>query len=466
MRNVLDPLDLVRSNKYRVLRFLREFERSQYWSRERLQEQTDKRLARLISHAYKYCPFYRRRLDSLNLHPSEFRTAVDFTTIPVLEKQDVQQYRDEMVAVSWPKHDLSLDQTGGSTGQPISYFLSFDRICSREAATRRHNAWANYHVGDKLALVWGAQRDAPVNNWRRWLRNLLLDRQLYLDTACITESEMASFNCSLKAFKPHVIQAYAKSLVFFARYLQDTGQVPYQPRAIITSAEMLEEDERELLEMVFGCAVYNRYGCREFSVVASECNEHRGMHIMAEGLHVEILRRGKPVAPGEVGEIVVTDLLNFAMPMIRYRIGDMATIDIHPCPCGRGLPRLKNLAGRVTDFVVGVDGRLVSGVFLATYVVAKCPKFGRLQIRQDAAGSVKYLVTARIGDTSEADREFLKRETRRYLGDSMNIELEHVEALPHEPSGKFLFCKSTVAADAFSSSMLDRQATTTRTGCN
>src|SRR5262249_29218268 len=137
---------------------------------------------------------------------------------------------------------------------------------------------------------------------------------------------------------------------------------------------------------VFGCRVFNRYGCREVSVIASECPEHDGLHTMAEGLFIEVVKGARPAQAGEIGSILVTDLFNRAMPLIRYRIGDLGAWEEGTCACGRGLPRLRSVAGRVTDFLVGADGRLVSGVFLATYLVAQRPSLGQVQIHQEKAG--------------------------------------------------------------------------------
>jgi phenylacetate-CoA ligase len=191
--------------------------------------------------------------------------------------------------------------------------------------------------------------------------------------------------------------------------------------------------------------VFNRYGCREVSVVASECAAHRGLHIMAEGLYVEIETPRGPAAPGEMGAILVTDLLNHAMPLIRYRIGDLGAWADGTCPCGRGLPRLERVAGRVTDFLVGCDGRLVSGVYLATFVVAQRPSLGQVQIHQQRAGAVTYRIKPGRNFDQLSDLEYLRTTTRRYLGEQALIDGEVVEELPVEPSGKFLFSRSTVA---------------------
>lgn len=164
---------------------------------------------------------------------------------------------------------------------------------------------------------------------------------------------------------------------------------------------------------------------------------------MAEGLYVEVEGPDGPAVPGQMGSILVTDLLNGAMPLIRYRIGDLGTWAEGSCPCGRQLPRLSRVAGRVTDFLVGCDGRLVSGVFLATYVIAQRPSLGQVQIRQDRAGAVVYRVKPGRDFRMAEDVEYLRTATRRYLGEQAEVEAEVVAELPAEPSGKFLFSRST-----------------------
>ncbi len=267
---------------------------------------------------------------------------------------------------------------------------------------------------------------------------------MWLDAGCLTEERMHEFDAALHHFRPRVIQAYARAAVLFARFLRAAGRKAYRPHSIVTSAEILEPDDRALLEQVFGCPVFNRYGCREVSVVASECPAHSGLHVMAEGLYLEIETPNGPAAPGEMGAVLVTDLLNGAMPLIRYRIGDMAAWAEGRCPCGRGLPRLERVAGRVTDFLVGADGRLVSGVFLATYVVAQRPSLGQVQIRQDRAGAVVYRVRPGRNFDPEADGQYLRDATRRHMGEETVSEWQAVEELPAEPSGKFLFSRSSV----------------------
>jgi phenylacetate-CoA ligase len=448
VRNVFLPLSLWHSGELAQPRYLREFARTQFLPPDELRDLQRRRLRALLDHAYRHCPFYRERFDAVGATPADVEDLDDLRLLPPLEKRDIQEHGPRLVASSWPASDLLPNQTGGSTGTPIAFYLSKDRKCSRAAATLRHNEWAGWKVGDKAAVIWGAPRDRPSGGWRAWLRGALLREPLWLDTACLTKQTMQTFHTALHRYRPRIIQAYARAAVLFARYLDARGLRPYQPHALITSAEVLEDDDRVLLERVFGCRVFNRYGCREVSVIASECSAHRGMHTMAEGLYLEIETPTGPAAPGEMGSILVTDLLNHAMPLIRYRIGDMGSWAEGDCPCGRSLPRLERVAGRVTDFLVGANRQLVSGVFLATYVVAQRPSLGQVQIVQDRAGAVVYRLKPGRDFRPEADVPYLRQATRQYLGDHAEAEVELVDELLPEASGKFLFSRSRVALDS------------------
>jgi phenylacetate-CoA ligase len=444
VRDVLLPLALWKRGETAQLRWQREFERAQFLPPDALRDLQLRRLRSLLEHAHARCPFYRRRFERAGLTPADVRGLDDLRALPPLEKREIQEHGPDMVAAGWPASDLIANQTGGSTGTPVRFFLDGDRKSSRAAATLRHNRWAGWEVGDRAAVIWGAPRDRPPDGWRSRLYAAVMREPLWLDAAEMTEATLARFHAELGRFRPAVLQCYARAAVLFARWLDANGLRPHQPRSIVTSAEVLEDEDRALLERVFGCPVFNRYGCREVSVVASECEEHTGLHVMAEGLYLEIETPAGPAAPGEAGSILVTDLLNHAMPLIRYRIGDMGSWAAGECPCGRGLPRLERVAGRVTDFLVGADGRLVSGVFLATYVVAHRPSLGQVQIRQDRAGAVTYRLRPGHDFRREADTAYLREETRRYLGATAEADVELVEELPAEASGKFLFSRSTV----------------------
>ena len=353
VRNLLYPLDLMRSGELARRRYFRELISTQYLSRDDMAALQLRRVQALVTHAWHTCPFYRRVLDKAGVIPSDIRTLADMKHIPVLAKRDIQESRDEMASSAVNRSSLQPNQTGGSTGEPVSFFVTRDGYARRAAATLRHNGWAGWQIGNKVAALWGAPQDRAANTPKQWIRNKLIDRMLLLDTANLSPEVFRSFDRQLKTFRPDHILAYAKSMALFCEFLQRERITPFQPRSIVTSAEMLSDRDRQLIEATFGCRVYNRYGCREVSVIASDCEHHTGMHVCAEHLLVEIEPwDGLPAGPGNSGRVLITDLTNYGMPLIRYRIGDIATMDDRTCPCGRGLPLLTDISGRITDFLV------------------------------------------------------------------------------------------------------------------
>lgn len=445
----LYELDKWRSGQQATVSYLHEFQQTQNRSLQQIRARQRTALQDLVKHAYDNCPFYRRRLDEAGLPLGEIRGLSDLAKIPLLEKRDIQEHQSSMVATNWPKADLIANHTGGSTGEPVPLFLNQDRRCQREAGAWRHNAWAGARPGDKVAYVWGAVFDLPTNGLKVRLRNWLIDRSLYLNTGDLTEQRMREFCVALNEFQPTAMIAYARSLALVARFFKREGLQPHRPDGIITSAETLSDEDRAVIEEVFRSQVFNRYGCREVSVIASECR-HGGMHTMAECLIVEVVNaEGQPCAPGETGSIIVTDLFNFAMPLIRYRIGDMGALRDTPCDCGRELPMLEHVAGRVTDFLVGRDGRLVSGVYVATYLIGKCPGLGKVQVVQNHPGELAFKVTK---VPSESDRDFVIATSKKMFGDDVQVDIEHVSEIPRTRSGKLVLCQSNATVNYLANS--------------
>ncbi|NQT13913.1 MAG: hypothetical protein HQ582_14260, partial [Planctomycetes bacterium] len=246
VNGVLYPLDRWRTGDACELRYRREFERTQFLPPEEIRALALERLQRLLVHAYEECPFYRNRLDRSGFAPDDLRSPEDLAAVPVLEKGDIQRHRDEMVAANWPREDLIENQTGGSTGTPVSFYLSNQRRRSRAAATLRHNRWAGWNVGDKIALIWGAPRDVPEETWKARLRNLLITRGIWLDAAHVTEAKLEQFHAAMLRFRPKHVLAYATPLVLYAQYLKARGLSVHRPESIVASAEVLEPSSRAL----------------------------------------------------------------------------------------------------------------------------------------------------------------------------------------------------------------------------
>lgn len=385
-----------------------------------------------------------KRFTSAGITPSDIKSPEDMLKIPPLTKKDIQNDLAELKSNAFSGKDLISDKTGGSTGSPLIFFYDKERLASRQAAALRHDSWTTWSVGKKMALLWGAVSDLSVfKSIKGQIRNLLLNRKIVLDTSSLTEERLWNFVHQLKKYNPKYFLAYANSMALFAQFVRDNHVIGIHPTAIITSAEVLTPENRELIESVFGCKVYNRYGCRELSVIASECSCHAGMHMNAENLYIEFVRDGRHVKAGETGEVIVTDLLNYGMPFIRYQIGDMGSpIDDH-CTCGRGLPLMDMVSGRVTDFIITPEKKMVSGVAIATYVITNIPGIKQIQFIQNTIEQVKI----RLVKNKEFNEDSLKKLNSniiKLLSDKMIIEIEYVDNIPLEKSGKYRFSISTV----------------------
>lgn len=444
VKNIIFPLQAIRE-KSGMTRRLTEFEKSQYLSAAELEELRFNRLKSLLIHANENCPFYTERFDKIGFDPNKFQSLDDIGAIPVLTKEDIQGHKDNLRAKNYGDDMIVPDKTGGSTGRPLNFYLNRSRVFSRDAAALRHDRWTGWDIGDKSAYMWGHRGDVTgAATFKSKLRNILLDRRVILDTSSITADKLKSFKDRLRKFKPKIYVAYANSMYLFARYLKETGSADYhRPHAIITSAELLEPEQRRLIESVFACRVFDRYGSRETSIIASECENHSGLHICAEALYLEFVKEGELVKPGDPGKIIITDLLNYGMPFIRYQIEDIGTPVDETCSCGRGLPLMKMAGGRMTDFLVTSDGKIISGASLTIYLIANAPGVAQAQIIQETKDEIilRIVKDDRFGDESY---RFFEREIPRFFGQAMKYDFDFVEEIPSESSGKYRFSISKI----------------------
>lgn len=443
-RHVLFPLQ-ARWEGNSVGRHLAALERSQWLPPDEIAALQLRKLTRLVDHAYAASPFYRERLGAVGFRPGDLTSREQLMALPVVTKADIRNHREAMLTGDHPVASLAADKTGGSTGQPLHFHRTWDRSWSRAAAAIRHDRWVGWEIGRKAAYVWGHRGDlAGAGSLRKRLRRTFLERRIILDTSTLTGERFAGFRRTLLAYRPCVYIGYANSVFLYARFLEETGGDYHRPEAIITSAEVLDPDRRAVIERVFGCRVFDRYGSRETGVIASECEAHEGLHMCAENLLVEMVKGGGPAAPGERGRVLVTDLENPAMPFIRYEIGDVAT-PMAPgvCACGRGLPRLEVAAGRVTDFLVTPEGGIISGASLTIYLIANAPGVAQAQLVQDDPARLLIRVVPGEGYGS-ATLDFFAEQIPRFFGPRVTWDVEPVTEIPCEASGKYRFSVSSI----------------------
>ena len=439
IRKVIYPLWTLRSHPA-YLRYRKNFEQTQWLPDRELQDLQLGLLRTQLLHAYRNVPLYRRRMEEAGVTPLDIRSVDDLRMLPVLTKRDIQDHPTELIADNVPKSNRLINQTGGSTGTPLQFWVDKERFDSRRASTDRHNAWAGLHAGEWCAVLWGSTfglgtaKIAPIT-WK----HRLIDRSLTLNTSQISPDDLDKFIALLRRYRPARLKAYAQSAAMFAQYCRNTGVHDIRFDSIITSAEVLLPENRTLIEETFQAKVFNRYGCREVSVIASECEYHTGLHVNADALVVEI--DPLPGGPPNCGRVLITDLYNRSMPLIRYEIGDIAqwSYDERPCPCGRSLPRIANIEGRITDFLRLPNGEMISGPSLAL-LIGQTAGVRQAQFVQPAPDEIRLDVIPADGFGSHTIDE-LRRRLYPYLRDQIRFSVRSVREIASEPSGKYRFVK-------------------------
>ena len=414
------------------------FERQQYMSKQSLERLQLRQVQSLVLYAYRYCPYYRMQMDRLNITPLDIRALSDMKQLPVLTKQAIQDYGTDLLSRKVPENKRLPNKTGGSTGSPLQFWVDKERFDSRRASTDRHNAWAGFRPGDWYAHLWGARIDTENVGGvsRLGLRQKLLYRNLTLNTSSVSKADIDEFIVLLRKYRPRHLLAYAQSAVFFAEHCRKSEIRDIHFDSIITTAEVLRDDQKMFLEETFSGKVFNRYGCREVSVIASECEYHTGLHVNADVLYVEIEQQ--PGLPLGYGRILVTDMLNRSMPLIRYEIGDVSSwTEDQNCACGRKLPMLSTIEGRTTDFISLPDGRSVSGPAL-TLVIADMPNIRQAQFVQRSDGSLILRVVPDKEFSNETIAALQQRLTP-YLRSQVPLEIQPVSKIHQEVSGKYRF---------------------------
>lgn len=425
------------------LRYYRRWKQSQFQPADQVGRAQWQSLRSLAEHAYRTTDFYRRRFDSVGMTPADLRSPTDLLSIPVLTKADLRQHKAAMISDAYRGQKLHSKRTSGSTGVSVEVLVDEWSSQLHRGLTVRADEWSGWRLGEPVAAVWGNPTYLK-RGWRGRLRNLLLERTRYLDTLKMDEPAIRRFADDLRRKPPAMIFGHAHSLYLFAEFLRKNGGAGFRPKGIISSAMVLHDWERRVIEEVFGTKVTNRYGCEEVSLIACECEVHRGLHINAEGVYVEVLRPdGSAAAPGELGAIVVTDLVNRGMPIIRYQIGDMAVRSDRQCPCGRGLPMLEQIEGRIADYVSTPAGELVSGISLTENFATLIPGLAQIQIIQEALDRFTFRIVRGPDYGADSDRSLEELVLERF-GPGVTFAREFVDEIAKEPSGKYRFCISKV----------------------
>ncbi len=421
-------------------------EESQWWPHERLVELQNNKLQKLIAHAYACVPFYRRRMDAAGVRPENVRSSADLAALPVLTKQDIQIYGDELLAQNVDRSSLRENHTGGSTGFPLTFFQDANYIAWGDADLLRNYRMTGYELGTRWAFLWGSDYDARTHKgWQGRLKDRVIYNTLWINTFDLRKDTIRQAATALARWQPEILVAYVSSVTMLARGILEDGLPPVRPRAIQTSTEVLTPADRALLQQAFRAPAFDRYGCREVGNIGHECSAHAGLHVLMENNLLELLGAdGRPVAPGSPGRVVVTNLNNFAMPLIRYENGDMASPGDGPCTCGRGLPVMQGVVGRTTDIITAPSGKLLHGEFF-THLFYKIQGVQQFRVIQETLEELHIQLAPGPGFDQQKVFSFLEDVIHTHGDPAFQVKFFLFDALPPAASGKYRFTISKVA---------------------
>jgi phenylacetate-CoA ligase len=377
-------------------------------------------------------------MDAAGMRPDDVRSLDDYRRLPILERSDARD-AGEARASTTPPFPSIRKTTNGSSGQPLAF--AYDRGSEdwRQATKLRGYGWAGYRVGVRTLHYWGG---APVLSRGFARAKIALDRAIkretYVDCGVRGDAELARVVDSIRRSPPDVIVCYAQGGADLARWVNANRARAWGDIRVLSAAERLFPSDRAAIVEAFGPHVFETYGSREVMLMAAECEAHDGMHLSMENLLVEVVVRNgeteRPAEPGESGEVVVTDLHNFGMPFLRYATGDLAVLRSYErCACGRALPRLASVEGRVTETLRDGAGGLIAGMTFIALLVAHGHVVRTFQVVQHRDDSITMRV---VGERFDAAAEqALRGRLAPYLR-GLPLTIERVADIPTERSGK------------------------------
>lgn len=435
---------------YRALRrdkvrhYLAEMRRTERASPDQIRQMQWTKLRALLEHAARNVPYYRKVFAGLGATPGEIATPENFKRFPVLGKSDIRANLKALIAETGHARGLKPEETGGSTGDNLYFYVDHLSGKTRLANNARMNQWMGVRIGDRQAFLWGQRfRESRGQKTSRALKHWL-SNTLYVSAYSMDRESIGRHLERLRRFRPDLLVGYPSALHHFSREALALGGPGFRPRAILVSGETTYRWQRQAIEEALKAPVYDHYGCCEFGAVARECTAHQGLHIAAERVLVEEVAGFEVEGSPAVSELVMTDLDNYGMPFIRYRIEDLGTVTWEPCACGITLPRIVDLVGRVYDIVRAPNGNHLSGTFWGHILKQGVDKF---QVVQEALDAVTISIVPTGEFTDQVKAGVLER-VRAACGPGMKVTFDLRDSIEPTRTGKHRYVISRIASPA------------------
>ncbi len=429
-----------------IVRRMRRWDSLSRQSPDEVRSLTRRRLAGILQHAARTTPYWKELLAGRGLDPGRENPFALLRNLPLLDRRRLVDLGSRMISTAVPGWELVPARTGGSTETALRFLRDRECVRQRTALQLLFFRWAGRDPGERWALVWGAAFDLGQTTSRlEQLREYLVERRVTLPASHLAPPRMEEFLQRIDRFGAVLLHGYSQALWQLARHVAGGGHRPGTLRGITATAEPLTADQRHEIEEAFGVPVFVHYGAREIGMAAAECSHHDGLHHALPSVFLEVVDPdGQPVPPGERGELVVTDLLNRAMPFIRYRIGDTGAWLPGSCACGRGFPRLAMETGKLGHYLVLPGDRLVSGNAIAISC-GRAEGIIGLYLEQERENEIRVLYRSGPG-FGPGSLEQVRSCIRSALGNDVQIVFRPVSHPPIAPSGKVWLCRSTIWA--------------------
>lgn len=426
-------------NYFRLAYQLAGMLRRAYWKKSRLVEYQNKRVRHVVRYAYENVPFYHEKFDRVGVDPSTVKTADDLDKLPVLTKDELRKNLTQMVSTEYNPRSLRVVSTSGSTGQPVSIPISKREDEFRKVKHLRANISVGQKPRDRWVVIVTPQHQETVT----WLQQVL---GVYVLTPLSVFDAPAEQLAALEAMQPDVLDGYSSSLLLIAKEADKRGGGTIRPKLIIGGAELIDSPSRRFIEDVFDAPFYDQYASIEFERLAWQCRERVGYHIDADSVVMEFVdSHGEAVAPGERGEIACTSLFNYAMPFIRYTVGDVGVASEETaCPCGCTFPLMKVLEGRKDSLIVLPDGRILSPLVIGDGMMffKFYPSMDQYRLIQKKVDMFRFLVKKK---DSNVDERVMAQALVAYVRELFHVaesevtfEVEFVDDIPLDASGKLM----------------------------
>jgi phenylacetate-CoA ligase len=417
-----------------LLFYLNEYESHLIWSPEQLKSHQWNEVKKLLIHAFDNTTFYPELWAKSGINSiDDIQSMSDFENLPLVSKDDIAKHYQGFIAKNYANNIKKA--TGGSTGQPFRFELNTDSNTRREAIMWRGYGWLGAGLGQKTLYLWGADIGQPtkLKTLKNNLYHAFYNRKM-LNSFAMNTHNMHTYVEEINNYRPTALVSYVNPLYELARFIIEHEILVFSPKTILTGAEPLHEFQREVIEKAFNCEVYNTFGCREFMLISAECQEHKKLHINSDHLVVETVNDLGQSITGESADLVVTDLYNYGMPLIRYVNGDRATLIDQACGCENPLPIMSSIDGRKLDIIKTASGKSIPGE-LFPHLFKEFIGIDKFQVRQSEISSLQIrLITNR--HFTEKNKDDIAKEINKYAENELQLMFDLVDDIPLTVSGK------------------------------